>query len=303
MNSNVYVRSKTSIRSISLTRIIFLLPLIIYGFYKNGIYLYIHNYVSVINMFRPLYLIIIGAAIGGLVNIIYEKIIKKNKDSLVDILFSSFHIEYGIILGSLVSINTNIIIFTFATLIIFFISKLFKNHINIISLTFIVIYIFSIFESNYIFSNVYELSKSFHLNLFDYLIGRGPGGVASTHIILLGIALTGLYISNNNKFEITLDSCLTYGILSVIYSVATNSSILEGLFLYNYIYIFSFVATDMVTSCYTNRGKNCFGILVGVLTFAFRLLNPILAPFIAVSITSLFNNFIDRKVNKMERHD
>lgn len=300
MNNNVYVRNKTSIMSISLTRIIFLLPLIIYGFYKNGIYLYIHGYVNLLGMFKPLILIGIGFTIGVLVNIIYEKIIRRNKGKLIDILFSSFHIEYGIILACLSSINTNMLIFSGVSLILFFLSKIFKNRINIISLAFIAIYLITIIKSDYTFTNAYELSKSFKLNIFDYLIGRAHGGIASTHIILIAIALTGLYITNNNKFSITINACMTYAIPAIIYSVIANKSILNALFLYNYIFIFSFVATDMVTSCYTNNGKKVFGILVGLFTFGLSFLNPIIAPFIAISIVSLFNNFIDRKVNKMK---
>ena len=60
--------------------------------------------------------------------------------------------------------------------------------------------------------------------------------------------------------------------------------------------IFTFVATDSVTSCYSNNGKKLFGILIGVLTFGFYFLNPILAPFISISVVSLLNNLIDRKV-------
>ena len=48
MKNNVYVRSNKSIKSITLTKLLFLLPLIIYGFYKNGIYLYQEHYISFI---------------------------------------------------------------------------------------------------------------------------------------------------------------------------------------------------------------------------------------------------------------
>lgn len=304
MNNNVYVRNKTSIRTISLARIIFLIPLIVYGFYKNGIYLYLHGYVNILGMFKPLILIGIGLIIGALVNIIYEKAIIKNKSKLIDVLFSSFHIEYGIILACISSINTNILIFSLSAFILFILSKILKNRINIISLTFIAIYLITIIKSDYTFTNAYELSKSFQLNIFDYLIGRAPGGIASTHIILIAIALTGLYITNNNKFSITINACINYAIPTIIFCIITNTSILNALFLNNYMFIFSFVATDMVTSCYTNNGKKVFGILVGLLTFGFSFLNPIIAPFISIIIVSLFNNYIDRKVNKMKvSHD
>ena len=52
--NNVYVRGNTSIKSISLTRLFLLLPLIIYGCYKNGVYLYTSNYINLFDMFRPI---------------------------------------------------------------------------------------------------------------------------------------------------------------------------------------------------------------------------------------------------------
>ena len=48
---NVYMRDNNSIFKISIYYFISLLPLIIYGFYKNGIYLYLHNYTNVFGMF------------------------------------------------------------------------------------------------------------------------------------------------------------------------------------------------------------------------------------------------------------
>ena len=40
-----------------------------------------------------------------------------------------------------------------------------------------------------------------------------------------------------------------------------------------------------------------FGLLIGILTFALSYYNSILAPAISITIVSLFNNLIDRKVN------
>ena len=48
----------------------------------------------------------------------------------------------------------------------------------------------------------------------------------------------------------------------------------------------------------TILGMRIFGILVGVLTFAFYFVNPIIAPIIAILITSLLNNVCDR-ANKL----
>lgn len=294
MNNNIYVRNKTSIKTISLTRIILLLPLIIYGIYKNGIYLYQHRFVNALGMFKPLILILTGALIGLIVNVAYEKLIKKNEGSIDEIIFSSFHVEYGIVLACISSINTNIIIFLIVTLVIFILSKFLNNRINTIAIAFIIIYAISYINGGYIFENSYELSKSFSLNFFDYLIGRGSGGIASTHILLLLVAIVGMHLTNNNKTEITIYSIISFMIPTFIYGLIASKDILSLLFLNNYIFIFTYVATDSVTSCYTTNGKLIYGVLIGLSTFGLSLINPILAPFISIALFSILNNLIDR---------
>ncbi len=301
MNNNIYVRNKTSIKTISLTRIIFLLPLIIYGIYKNGLYLYQHGFTNLFGLFRPIILILVGAIVGLMVNVIYEKGFKHNTARFDEILFSSFHIEYGILLACLSSINTNIIVFIFATLIVFMLSKFLNNRINTMAITFIVIYSISFITGGYIFANSYELSKTFSLNFLDYLIGRGTGGIASTHILLLLVALVGMHLTNNNKTDITIYSIISYIIPAFIYGLLAHKDILSLVFLNNYLFIFSYIATDSVTSCYTTNGKFIYGVLIGLSTFALSFVNPILSPFISIAIFSILNNLIDRKGNLLKK--
>lgn len=297
MNNNVYIRSNRSIMTLSLTRIIFIIPMIIYGFYKNGVYLYQNSYITLFDMFRPLIFIIGGGLIGFLVNIIYEKIIKKNKSNILNISFSSFHIEYGILLGCVTSINTNLLIFFGVTFSVLFISKFLNNRVNTMALAFIIIFLIGNLLGDYQFANAYETSKNFSLTFMDYLIGRGPGGIAGTHILLLILALFGLYITNNNKTTISLVAVLSYIILAGVYCFFAHQNFLELLFMNNYLFILSFISTDSVTSCYTSRGKMVFGLAISILTFALSFIIPIVAPFVAILVISLFNNLIDRKVN------
>ena len=300
MKNNVYVRSHRSIKSISLLRIGLLIPLIIYGFYKNGIYLYINHYVDILGLFKPLFYILIGGLCGALVNIFYEYLFNKHKGKFSEALFASFHIEYGILLGCLVSINTNILVFTGITFGLFLISKFIKNRINIMALIFIAIYLVQMYlTSDYSYLNAYETSRVFSLDFMDYMVGRGTGGIATTHIILLIISLLGISISNNNKVNISLSAIITMIIAFGCYSIVTKASIGSLLLTNNMIFVCAYIATDYVTSSYTLNGEIIFGILVGCLTFGFFFVNPILAPFIAVLIVSLFNNLIDRIANKL----
>lgn len=304
MKNNVYIRSDRSIFTISITRICLLIPLIIYGFYKNGIHLYNNDYINLTNMFKPLIIIFGSALIGALINIIYEKLIKKSKDNLKDILFSSFHIEYGMVIGCLMPINVNLIIYFSILTVILFISKFLNNRVNIMCLTILLIYTVSYFIGNdFIFANSYELDKKFSLDFMDYVIGKGVGGIASTHVLLLLLAFAGMHLTNNNKSSITMSSLITIVILEIIYALVGNVSFVELLFANNILFILTFVLTDSVTSCYTVNGKIAYGVISALLMFGLSFINPIIAPFIAILITSLFNIFIDKQVNKIFKNN
>jgi hypothetical protein len=299
MKNNVYVRSKKSIANMSITRIILLIPLIIFGLYKNGVYLYLNKYTNIGGFFKPMMFIILGALIGALVNIIYEYIFKRNKDNIISVLFSSFHIEYGILLACITSINTNVFVFMSVVFIMLFISKILKNRINIMSITFIVIYfIQQQLFGGYTYLNAYDTSRVFSLDFMDFMIGRGYGGIATTHIILLIIALIGITVTNNNKSNISISSAITIFLLFGIYSIANHVDIGKLILNNSYMFACVYIMTDYVTSSYTKNGEIIFGVLCGLLTFGFYFINPIIAPYIAITIVSLFNNLIDRLCNK-----
>ena len=300
--NNVYIRSKKNIFNISIVRIILLIPMILYGIYKNGIFLYINKYTNLYGLFRPFIFILGGAFIGAIINIIYEYIFnKKNNDKpkIKEVLFSSFHIEYGIILGCLTSINTNMLVFFLSLFIIFFLSKFLKNMVNIMCVCFIVIYAFqSLVLNGFNYMNTYETNKLFEYNILDYIIGKNVGGIASTNILISILILILLSVTNNTKTSISVLSLVTSFVLFSVYCMISNINIGNIYFQYGYVFMFIYVATDYVTSSYTVLGMRLFGIIVGILTFAFYFVNPILAPVFAILITSFLNNLIDR-ANKL----
>jgi len=92
------MRSNRSIKSITLTRLLLLVPMMAYGIYKNGLYLYFHHYIGLQELFKPVLLIVGSAIIGGVINLLYEYGVKRRKEKISEALFSSFHIEYIICL-------------------------------------------------------------------------------------------------------------------------------------------------------------------------------------------------------------
>ena len=84
-------------------------------------------------MLKPLLFILLGFIIGMSVNIVYEKIIKKNKEDLKDIVFSSLHPIYGVLIACVSSINTNLLLFSVVSFSVLFMSRFIKeNKINYI---------------------------------------------------------------------------------------------------------------------------------------------------------------------------
>ncbi len=297
MKNNVYVRTNRSYKTISITRILFIIPMIIYGIYKNGIFLYREGLISLYMMLKPIMIILGSALIGAIVNIIYEYLIKKNKDNLIDVLFSSFTIEYGILLACIMSINVNIYIYFIITFIVLFITRFINNRVNAICIAFLLIYVCNYYLEGFSFANIYESTKDFAYGFMDYMVGRAPGGIASTHILFLILALFGLFLTNSNKSLISLTSMVSYLCIVAIFTLIKGGDIAGILFSNNYLFIASLIATDSVTSCYTHNGMIIYGILIAILSFIIYFVNPVIAPVVAVLIISLFNNLIDRKSN------
>lgn len=292
------IKNDNSIKKISLTLFISLVPLILFGFYKNGISLYIKNYVNILEMLKPVFLIIIGLVIGVLVNVIYEMLIKKNKDNLVEVIFSSFHPIYGILIASVISINTNLSLFIIVTFGVLFISKFINNNrVNYIALaSLIIFFIMNIFKE-FSFLNIYESSNNFNMNAIDYMLGKGSGGIATTNIVLLIIGFIILYNSKVYKKNITIFASISFTILTILYCLYNNNleNITNMLFTNGILFSFVFIATDPISSSYTKKGVILYGILVGIITFLLYLLQPALASLGAILIVSIFNSIIDLK--------
>lgn len=290
------IKSDNSIKRISCMYILSLLPLILFGFYKNGISLYIKKYVNIYGMFRPLLFILIGFIIGILVNIIYEKIIKKNKGK--NIIFSSFHPIYGILIACIISINCNIILFSLVSFIVLFISKFIKNNkINYVALSSLIIFLIMNIFGEFSFLNIYEASNKFNLNAIDYMFGKGSGGIFTTNIILLVVSFIFLYNIKTYKKSISISSISTFVILVVSFCIYKNEigNIMNILFTNGILFSFIYIATDSISSSYTSKGKVIYGILVGLFTFLLYLVNPALSSLGGILIASILNGVIDLK--------
>ena len=277
---STFVREETNIKKIISYLYISIIPLLIFGFYKNGIKGY-----DGIFILHPLILDLIGFASGALVSIILEK--KKP--------LTSFYPFYGLLSASLVFPNTSIIVFGLICFISLFIyKKINKNNVNIVCvIALIVILISNFYETSYL--NLVVNSNT-NLDGLDYLLGKGSAGLNAS-CTLLSLA-SYLYLSTKDfyKKEIPLYSFLIYSILMVIYLsfIGDINSLFVRLLSNGTIFSLVFVSTMGTTSSYTKRGRIYYALILGILMFALSFGFPSLSVISAIFLTSIMHKYIDK---------
>lgn len=277
---STFVREETNIKKIISYLYISIIPLLIFGFYKNGIKGY-----DGIFILHPLILDLVGFASGALVSIILEK--KKP--------LTSFYPFYGLLSASLVFPNTSIIVFGLICFISLFIyKKINKNNVNIVCvIALIVILISNFYETSYL--NL-VINSNTNLDGLDYLLGKGSTGLNAS-CTLLSLA-SYLYLSTKAfyKREIPLYSFLTYSILMVIYLsfIGDINSLFVRLLSNGTIFSLVFVSTMGTTSSYTKRGRICYALILGILMFILSFSFPSLAVISAIFLVSIMHKYIDK---------
>lgn len=277
---STFVREETNIKKIISYLYISIIPLLIFGFYKNGIKSYDGIYIL-----HPLILDLVGFASGTLVSIILEK--KKP--------LTSFYPFYGLLSASLVFPNTSIIVFGLICFISLFIyKKINKNNVNIVCvIALIVILISNFYETSYL--NL-VINSNTNLDGLDYLLGKGSAGLNAS-CTLLSLA-SYLYISTKDfyKKEIPLYSFLIYSILMVIYLsfIGDINSLFVRLLSNGTIFSLVFVSTMGTTSSYTKRGRIYYALILGILMFALSFGFPSLSVISAIFLVSIMHKYIDK---------
>lgn len=277
---STFVREETNIKKIISYLYISIIPLLIFGFYKNGIKSYDGIYIL-----HPLILDLVGFASGALVSIILEK--KKP--------LTSFYPFYGLLSASLVFPNTSIIVFGLICFISLFIyKKINKNNVNIVCvIALIVILISNFYETSYL--NL-VINSNTNLDGLDYLLGKGSAGLNAS-CALLSLA-SYLYLSTKDfyKKEIPLYSFLIYSILMVIYLsfIGDINSLFVRLLSNGTIFSLVFVSTMGTTSSYTKRGRICYALILGILMFILSFSFPSLAVISAIFLVSIMHKYIDK---------
>ncbi|MCI8575397.1 MAG: hypothetical protein HFI09_02900, partial [Bacilli bacterium] len=192
-----------------------LIPLLLYGWYKNGILPFLNQDISWIKMFRPLYFPALVFSVSYLGDMVVAKI-KKEKRA------NSLNPFYGLLLSMTLPINANIFI---VSILVFFCFIFFsfwnrtKWKINTLLSTKVIL--FFILIANVSYFNATENINNLFYSLIDIFLGRNIGGLASTSIILMLGAYAFLSFDYYYKKSIPVYTFLTFTITALIIELIT----------------------------------------------------------------------------------
>ena len=281
---NNFIHTKNDNKKTLIIYLCCLIPLVLYGIYKNGILLYNKAYINFLEIFKPLYLILIGVVINrGL-----EFLLNKNKK--FD--FTDLNV---VILALFMMPSVNLLLYTIilaiSLLIVKIVSKRFS--FNSISLIVLVMSLGMLVLGKYSYSNLAESNNLYAYNLMDLIWGRNVGGIASSSI-LIGVIIYGvLAVFANYKKTIPMLSYLMYVICILIIMFFIKTFDYNSLFNSTVILGFILVSTDTLTTPYTFVGMLIYAIILGALTAVLTIFLPFEGVFISTLLLSVVSPFIN----------
>lgn len=283
--NKVYIHSKNTIDKYVLKYIYGLIPLVLYGIYKNGLILYNANLINFLSIFKVLYLIVISLIIYIIFSIITKRKLKLNLE-LLSILIIPLFMPYSI----------NLIIYSISLFVLLFIdhylSKILKyNNISFIILGIILVLV--IFNK-YNYLNPIEQTHNYSYSFLDLLFGRNPGGI-STSSIIIGIILIIYYsIFTIYKQNIAISSIIVFLLLTGILNNFNINSLLNS----NAILSFILIAPELKNTPVSLKGTIIYGCVVGIISALLcQFVSIYTGVFMAIFIVSLSYSIL-RKFDK-----
>lgn len=319
-----FMKSKNSTSNMMYTIIVILVPFIIFGIFKNGIYPAVKGYGNLYTVFKPLVHVVVPSLICIVVEYLYY-LVRKDKRSFYQLFGESYAIIPGVFLGLITSLNTPIWLLVLGSAIAS-ISKLLcggfgKNKLNpaLVGGLFVTI-IFSSYVNGYLnpyevdvisgatpLSNMtasgyvinYENLVSPYGSLLSFFFGNIPGAIGETSSFLCIIALVYLIYKKIIKWRIPVSYILSVIVISLIICLTKDIGlwfILFNLLSGGLLFGATFMATEPVTSPLSHTGQVIGGIILGIITMAIRYLTPLPE---GVLISILIFNILTIFINKL----
>lgn len=321
---------KNSTGKMMLNLLISLVPLIIFGWIKNGIIPFFkYESVSFLTMIWPLLFVIVGAFTSISLECLYFTLFMgiKSPKELLKKAHESYAIIPGVLLALILPLYTPMWMLMLGCLMANVVFKLLfggfgHNIFNpaLIGYAFIMAAFAGSLSNSYFSAfDLYEttasvtplgvysgnLSASYETlvapygSLWDFFFGTIPGSIGETSALLIIVAYVYLVVTKTINWYVPLLYVGTvFGLTWIIGGVNGQGgiwypiyNILSGGLLFGAV----FMATEPVTAPKTPNGKVIFALLLGVLTVVFRLIGS-MNEGVATSILfmCLFSNIIDK---------
>ncbi len=278
--NKVYFHSKYDEQKYLRNLYYMLFVFLLFGIYKNGITLYYNHLISLVDLFKPLYLGIISLVVSVIFSLIFkEKIL-------------SYRLISNLLISLIVMPNISYLIFGIVVLVLNIIYCFIK--FNIPAFFMVIVSIIGMIMHNYSYLNIYESSHTLKYGFFDYLFGKGMGGISNTFLLLTIVCGVVLICNRQYKKHIVLSfliSNLVFNIIScfiakeIVISTFLNNNILFGVI---------FISTISIHSTYTRGGSYLYGILLSILCFIASFFDINLGFYIAICFLSSCSKLLDK---------
>ena len=286
------------ILSINFLYILSLIPLIIFGYYKNGYLVWHNGYIPFFYSLQYIIIPVIIILLSYVFETYYYVVVKKDDD--MHNVFNSIAPFINTICY-LICAPTNPLYITIPIIVILdvilkFIDK--KFTINQIALfkccLFGILYVMGIKGM----ANLYEIEMGAATGLKDLFLGFGTGGIGVTSSLCALIGLVILLFNSYYKKDVPFITIIGYGIVAlIVYLVGdvTIKQLLVKAFSSSFIFVAIFVASLSNATPVVRSGRVLYALLVGMLSSVFvNVLDIYVGVYITVLVFSLLVPLFDK---------
>lgn len=278
-----YLTRKTSNKFYEGLLLLILLPIIGFSLYKYGYLDYSKGLVSLLASFKVLWLLLINI----IITFISSNLLKDNYP---------YKYYETIVLTLLLPIRIPYIIDIIGVLVYNLIRKyLYTYHLNNIAISklLITVCLMVLNKNNYL--SFYQEQVSSLYTTSDLIWGASIGSIGSNNLVILILCYLLLCNVIIYKKDIPWYAILGYTMTLGIYGLINNNLIYLMKLTLNSTVLFSiiFVSSINVSSPVGRKLRRIYGLLVGILSFAFLTINPYDAGLIGIIMANLIINLIE----------
>lgn len=283
-----YLRTKKNNYYSLISYLIVIVLLSCFAIYKNGYILYKKNFISFLDVFKPLFMVVITLVLTYLIDFIIVKYIKKKKYKLVD----DFNPIYMCLITLALPLNISYIYLIISIILFSILANYFKSF-NTFALEKIFIVVLLYILHKYTYETSYDILVETNLSIIDYFLGKGVGAIATSNILFLFICYGILSTQLSYKKDIPLYALFSYIVLLIITTILFHKPFNEEIILLlnsSFIYGIILIATIPNSSPLTRNGKIIYAILIGIISFIFNhFINNQEGVFISIIIVNILS--------------